>query len=321
MLNLLTMMNRLLYLTMFYFISLLPAKAADFVLQQSGGWFESAWVKWTPLEGADKYNVYFSGEGITKRKIDNPLIRSYGTFFRADIPGLKPGSYTISVAAVVNDVEIATLTSESVSVTAHDRTGFAFNNQRVPGAYKADGTPKENAVVVYVTEKTRNTVSLDVTGASENPCVGLQKILDGYKKGKDTRPLIIRMIGQITDLSYMLNGDIVVENNNNSNSYITIEGIGNDAVADGWGIRIKNAANIEIRNVATMNCNSDEGDNIGLNKTTSTSGYIIAISFMAMPVAMPTRPKAMVLWIARNQPTLLSRTTIFGILAKATSLG
>ena len=266
MLNLLTMMNRLLYLTMFYFISLLPAKAADFVLQQSGGWFESAWVKWTPLEGADKYNVYFSGEGITKRKIDNPLIRSYGTFFRADIPGLKPGSYTISVAAVVNDVEIATLTSESVSVTAHDRTGFAFNNQRVPGAYKADGTPKENAVVVYVTEKTRNTVSLDVTGASENPCVGLQKILDGYKKGKDTRPLIIRMIGQITDLSYMLNGDIVVENNNNSNSYITIEGIGNDAVADGWGIRIKNAANIEIRNVATMNCNSDEGDNIGLQQ-------------------------------------------------------
>ncbi len=59
MLNLLTMMNRLLYLTMFYFISLLPAKAADFVLQQSGGWFESAWVKWTPLEGADN-TMYIS---------------------------------------------------------------------------------------------------------------------------------------------------------------------------------------------------------------------------------------------------------------------
>ncbi len=64
----------------------------------------------------------------------------------------------------------------------------------------------------------------------------------------------------------MLNGDIVVENDNNGSSYITIEGIGNDAVADGWGIRIKNAANIEVRNLATMNCDSGEGDNIGLQQ-------------------------------------------------------
>ena len=74
------------------------------------------------------------------------------------------------------------------------------------------------------------------------------------------------MVGQITDPSYMLNGDIVIENNKNASSYITLEGIGDDAVADGWGIRVKNASNIEIRNIGTMNCDSGEGDNIGLQQ-------------------------------------------------------
>ncbi len=259
-------MKRLLLFSLFLTLLLLHAEAGNFSLQQGGGWFETLWVKWTAYEGAESYRVYYSGEGATDRLVDDPLIRSYGTFFRVDIPGLKPGTYTVKIAAMVAGEEVAILSTNLLTVVGHDRTGFAFNKQRVPGAYKADGTPKENAVVVYVTEKTKNTVSLDVTGASENPCVGLQKILDGYKKGKETRPLIIRMIGQITDLSYMLNGDIVVENNNNASSYITIEGIGNDAVADGWGIRIKNAVNIEVRNLAIMNCDSGEGDNIGLQQ-------------------------------------------------------
>lgn len=37
----------------------------------------------------------------------------------------------------------------------------------------------------------------------------------------------------------MLNGDVVIENKNNASSYITLEGVGDDAVADGWGLRIK----------------------------------------------------------------------------------
>src|SRR5690606_15589698 len=132
--------------------------------------------------------------------------------------------------------------------------------------YNLDGTPKLGAVILYVTEKTKNTVSLNVTGVSKNPCVGLQTILKGFKKGKDTRPLIIRLVGQVTDMSYMQSGDIIIENSNNVSSYITLEGVGEDAVADGWGIRIKNASNVEIRNIAIMNCNSKEGDDVGLQQ-------------------------------------------------------
>ena len=236
-------------------------------IDEFGGSFESAYIKWQSVSEATSYNVYFTGEGITHQKIDTELIRCYnnGTY-RADILGLKSGSYTISIAPVINGVEATATISSSINVIPHDRAGFAFSNNRIAGAYNLDGTPQSDAVILYITEETKNTIELNVTGASTPTSVGLQDILDGFKKGKDTRPLIIRMIGQITDPSYLLNGDIVIENDQNINSHITLEGVGNDAVADGWGIRIKNASNIEIRNIGIMNCNSGEGDNIGLQQ-------------------------------------------------------
>ena len=235
-------------------------------ITEAEGWLESGFIKWEPITNAESYNVYFTGEGKTDVKIDTQLIRNYGTYYRADALGLKAGTYTLKVAPVIAGTEQTATISSVINVQAYDRTGFAFSNSRVPGAYKMDGTPKDNAVVLYITENTKNTISLDVNGANANPCIGLETILEGYKKGSDNRPLIIRLIGQITDLAYMDKGDIVIENNNNIASYITLEGVGDDAVADGWGIRIKNASNVEVRNIATMNCNSDEGDNIGLQQ-------------------------------------------------------
>ncbi len=256
------MKKNLLFLAMFF----IAVQTWSQQINEASGWLESVFVKWQPVNNAQTYNVYYTGEGIVDRKIDNQLIRSYGSYFRADIPGLKAGAYTVKIKPVISGVEGTGTTTSSLTVKAHDRSGFAFANSRVPGAYNADGTPKSNAVIIYVTEQTKNTVSLDVTGATANPCVGLQTILDGYKKGKELRPVIIRMVGQITDLSYMMSGDIVIENSKNASAYLTLEGIGNDAVADGWGIRVKNASNIEIRNIGTMNCDSGEGDNIGLQQ-------------------------------------------------------
>jgi len=254
---------------LFFLIGLLAsasvfAQTVTFI--ESGGWLESAYVRWQPVVGAQSYNVYYSGGGFTNKKIDSPLIRNYGTYFRADVLGLKAGSYTVKIAPVVGGVEGSGTETGTLLVEAHDRTGFSFSNGRVPGAYKADGTPKDNAVILYITENTKNKVSMVVANANANPCIGLQAILDGFKKGVDTRPLIVRLVGQITDLSLMYGGDIVIENNQFASGYITLEGVGNDAVADGWGIRIKNASNIEIRNIGTMNCNSVEGDNIGLQQ-------------------------------------------------------
>ncbi|WP_129745943.1 T9SS type A sorting domain-containing protein [Flavobacterium anhuiense] len=235
-------------------------------INEASGWLESAFVKWQPVSGAQTYNVYYTGNGFTDQKIDDQLIRSYGSYFRADIPGLKAGTYTVKVKPVVNGTEGTGATTGNLTVAAHDRNGFAFEGGRVPGGYKADGTPKDNAVILYITQNTKNTISMNITGASANPCIGLQNILYAIKKGKDTRPFIIRLIGNITDMTVMEGGDVVIENANNASSYVTIEGIGDDAVANGWGVRLKSASNIEVSNLGFMNCNSTAGDNVGMQQ-------------------------------------------------------
>jgi pectate lyase len=240
--------------------------AQAITITKSSGWLESAFVEWSPAADADSYNVYYTGEGQTNIKIDTQLIRSYGTYFRADILGLVAGNYTITIKPVKANIEGDGVSTTSLTVLAHDRTGFAFEGGRVPGAYKADGTPKAGAVIFYITQNTKNTISATITGASANPCVGLQNILYAIKKGKDTRPFIFRLIGNITDLSVMEGGDITIENANNASSYLTIEGVGSDAVVNGMGIRLKYASNIEVRNLGFMNCDSTAGDNVGMQQ-------------------------------------------------------
>lgn len=240
--------------------------AQTVTINETGGWLESAFVKWAPVVGATSYNVYYTGGGITNRQIDTQLIRSYGSYFRADILGLAAGTYTVKVAPVTASGEGTGTTTNSITVVAQDRTGFAFSGGRIPGGYNIAGTPKTGAVIVYISQNTKNTVSMNITGATVNPCVGFQNILYGIKKGRDTRPFIFRMIGNITDCNVLEGGDIVIENANNAASSVTVEGVGSDAVANGFGIRIKSGSNIEVRNLGFMNTNAPEGDNIGLQQ-------------------------------------------------------
>ncbi|MEI8085300.1 MAG: T9SS type A sorting domain-containing protein [Paludibacter sp.] len=254
---------------LFYMVFLLVSAqlwAQTVTINESAGWLESAYVKWQPVVGAGSYNVYYSGNGITNQKIDNQLIRSYGSYFRADVIGIAAGTYTLKVVPVTAGVEGTGTTTGNLTILAHDRNGFAFQGGHIPSAYNIDGTPKTAAVILYITENTKNTVSMTVTGATTNPCVGLQTILDGFKKGKDTRPLIVRFIGNITDLSYLTNGDLYISNNNNATGSFTFEGVGDDAVTNGWSFCLKTATNVEIRNIAAMNNNSTNGDDFGLQQ-------------------------------------------------------
>ncbi len=242
------------------------ASAQALTVTQSGGHFETAYAKWSPVSGATGYNVYLDGA-----KIHDPLIRSYGSYVRADIPGLSAGTHTIKVVSVSSGVEGESATA-TVSVKPHDRSGFAFLGGKLPGAYKADGTLKDGALVVYVTENTKNDVALDIKTDSKGgttTCQGFQGILNCMKKGYETRPVAIRLVGNITDPDLLVDGDILVDLNSSESSHLTIEGIGEDATANGWGIRLKNASNVEIRNLGVMNVDSKEGDDIGLQQNTS----------------------------------------------------
>ncbi len=265
-------MYKLKLLYVFFMLAFLQASGQSVTFTESRGWLESAFVKWQPVQNAARYNVYYSGEGVVNKLVDDYLIRSYGSYFRADIPGLKAGNYTITVKPVILGAEGSGSTTGSLTVLPQDRNGFAFNGGRVPGGYKADGTPKDNAVILYITQKSKNTISFNVitnNNGSTTNYVGFQNIFSGIKKGIDKRPYIFRLVGNITDFDVMEGGDLVVENKNNASSYITVEGVGDDAVANGWGIRVKNATNIEIANLGFMNCDSSEGDNIGMQQDNS----------------------------------------------------
>jgi pectate lyase len=241
-------------------------RAAAPTLLESAGWLESAWVTWKPVSGAQSYNVYVTGGSVANQKLDNPLIRSYGSYWRADALGLKPGSYTLKVVPVTGGTEGTATTTSTLTVTAHDRSGFAFSGGRVPGAYNTDGTLKTGAVVLYLTQLTKDTMSLTVTGANANPCVGIETILDAFNKGKDSRPLDVRVIGNVTTPSYSADGDLLLQNKQNAAGSVTLEGVGTDATANGWGVRMKSASNVEVRNLGVMNVNSTALDDIGLQQ-------------------------------------------------------
>lgn len=250
----------------------ITAKAQGAVnVLECGGYEEGAYAEWSPVEGADGYLVYVSkDQNNWQQPIDDELIRSYGTYFRADALGLTAGTWHIRIEAASfneNKEKTATVAEkvETVTVTAHDRSGYAWEgNGTASGAYNEDGSLKSDANVIYVTNANKDKVELTVDGASKNPCVGLQAIMDGYKQGKATKPLNVRIIGNVEDFAVMSKGDIAVENGKNAKAGITIEGVGKDAVANGWGIRLDNSSNVEIRNMGFMNCDSSEGDNVSL---------------------------------------------------------
>ncbi|MDR0708226.1 MAG: hypothetical protein LBF60_10220, partial [Treponema sp.] len=238
------------------------------IIQEAEGWLETAYVTWQPFSGAEKYNVYYKGGGVSAwTRIDDPLIRSYGTYWRADIPGLAAGVYNIKVAAVAGGSETGEGEASGIQVAAHDRSGFAFADGAVPGAYTANGTLKPDTRILYITDTIKDTVTLTVktSAKKEETFTGLKKILmDAMQKGYEDRPLAVRFIGKVTESGFTLEaGDIMIKDNGKNNgktSYVTLEGIGDDAVAYGWGIRTSRASNVEIRNLAFMLTKSNGKD-------------------------------------------------------------
>ncbi len=231
---------------------------------EKAGYGEGGYVCWAPVANASGYNVYCDGV-----QIDSMLIRQYSGYFRADAVGIKAGNHTFKVVPVINGSEDSSKAAEaSVTSTAHDRSGFGFVGGTSSGAYNEDGTLKSNALVVYVTNENKDTVTvnLNVEGKGEVACTGLQNIILGYKKGKETRPMSIRIIGNITDPSVLTKGDIYLDT---VTAGMTVEGIGSDATFNGFGLVLKNCVNVEVRNLGFMNCNSEEGDNCGLQQGNS----------------------------------------------------
>lgn len=241
--------------------------ANGLVLIEEGGWNETAYVTWTPERDAEGYNVYvksLSTPDSSYQQLDNELIRKYPSYWRADAVGLVAGEYVMKVEARLRDGSTTSAVSAPISVAAHDRSGFAFSSSSIygsgSGAYNENGTLKAGAQILYVTSETAQTVSLDVitnNSGRTQTAVGLGAILNLRQKGYDTTPLAIRFIGKVTkeDMLGELNssGYLQVKGKKNyTEMNITLEGIGNDAYAYGWGLLLRYVGNVEVRNLGFM---------------------------------------------------------------------
>ena len=242
------------------------ASTASVTFTAAQGTLESAYAEWNAVSGATDYHVYVKS-GSSYTLVDNMLVRQYPTCFRVDVPGLAAGSYQLKVVPVIGGKEDESKAGETaaLNVEAHDRSGFGFVEGTSSGAYNEDGTLKENAIVVYVTDANKDTVtaSIDSTGKGAADVTGVQNIITAYKKNKEKRPLCLRFLGNITDPADMPKGDLMIDT---AKAGITVEGIGTDTVFNGFGLVMKNCSNVEVRNIGFMNCNSSEGDDCGLQQ-------------------------------------------------------
>lgn len=246
------------------------------------GNYESIALEWSGSAGEVKYRL--SGDGAWTT-VDGELVREKDGSVRADILGIKAGLY---------DVQANGKTITGIPVKAYDRSGYAhFNYKNGVGAYNDDGTLKDNALVIYVTDENKDTVMTEIAEANDD--VNLFKLpYSGY--GKDwnengdkyatgigwwlnnnqytssnvgssnnkqpsntydatnggnlgfkmiNRPIVVRFIGTVTtpegatSYNHTDEGGGIGDNGHmvrmKDLKDVTIEGVGDDAVIQGWG--------------------------------------------------------------------------------------
>ena len=246
-------------------------------ITESKGWQESAYAKWNLLSDAKGYNVYVKGgqyAGYTK--VDQQLVRNYGSYGRVDVVGLKAGNYSLKVVAVGADgAEMSAHgIADNLKVVNYDRQGFAHKGiSGGVGAYNNDGTLKAGAKVLYVTKNTFKTIKASLSdGKKDIEYTGIGNILLAKQKGMDKTPIAVRIIGEIktADAGDQLMTDqkglLLKGNSISTEMNVTIEGIGDDACFNGFGLGLVNGTSVEVRNMAFFNQGSSY-DNMEIKGT------------------------------------------------------
>ncbi len=318
------------------------------------GSYESANITFNKYNDITEYDYYIAGKKLTEKEV---YTQSTGTnTFRADFFGLAKGNYEISVVPHDESGSVSASIAE-VSVIAYDRSGYAhYNYSSGVGAYNDDGTLKENAIVLYVTDETKNTVTLTygditVTGIGnilntvgqecnevghEGQCkkVSSGKTYYGAANGNkgilkvladNNIPLVIRMVGVISESGLYKQGTYDAKDDGQidgltaydgvdyggsegdnghmarmkSAKDITIEGVGDNACLDGWGVHFmadsaspNNGKSFEVRNLAFMNTPEDaigmEGIQDGKTITASVERvWVHHNTFLAPSISNP----------------------------------
>ena len=137
--------------------------SGEITVLASAGKNEGGTITFNKVDDADSYNIYVDGN-----KVDEKIAYTqvFSTYARTDLFGLKAGNHNVEIAAVKDGNESNGIkTKVSLNISAYDRSGYAhFKNTEGVGGYNDDGTLKENAIVLYVTDDNKNSVELSYKG-------------------------------------------------------------------------------------------------------------------------------------------------------------
>lgn len=235
--------------------------AEEKITYKASGARESIYCEFLPVTGASKYEAVLIDSSNVQTPIDDELIRQYNTFIRVDALGLKAGSYKIKITAKdSSDNVIASAVTDAVSSTDYKRIGFAFpDGATALGGYNADGTVKDDALVFYITNDNKDSITCDIVTNSKGQltsCTGLGAIIKAMEKGYETRSFIFRFIGHVDcPASEQKLNQLDIKRAAN----ITFEGVGSDTVAK-FGFNIVESNSIEIRNLGFKDMTTKDED-------------------------------------------------------------
>ena len=131
-------------------------------VEEYGAYEESMYVVMQDDVTADLKVTYNAAGSNSVTAVPSELIRTVNGSTRVDIVGVSAGTYDINLS-----IGGTNFTLGDIEVEAYDRSGYAHFDPDAPndmyangiGAYENDGTLKDGALVIYLTEENKNDIS------------------------------------------------------------------------------------------------------------------------------------------------------------------
>ncbi len=154
---------------------------------------EQIYINFTKTEGFSYKIGYKKVSDSEYSELDTNLMIDTDGAYDCYVLGISEGKYDIKIEAD-SENEHAEKIIKGINVAAQDRSGYAhFGYSDGIGAYNNDGTVKDGTAILYVTNETKNTVTMTIGGTEY---VGLVNIMQ--KLYQCDYPVLIRIIGRIT---------------------------------------------------------------------------------------------------------------------------
>ena len=130
-------------------------------VEDYGAYEESMYVVMQDDVTADLKVTYNAAGSSSVTAVPSELIRTVNGATRVDIVGVSAGTYDINLS-----IGGTNFTLGDIEVEAYDRSGYAHFDPDAPndmyangiGAYENDGTLKDGALVIYLTEENKNDI-------------------------------------------------------------------------------------------------------------------------------------------------------------------